>query len=69
MNTASEQWWEKKLNIRTCGKIDHFIEEACNPYEPTDTDAGWGVRLSFSARGQDAGRQELSSTGICMRER
>lgn len=36
MNTASEQWREKKLNIRTCGKIDHFIEEACNPYEPTD---------------------------------
>ena len=36
MNTASEQWWEKKLNIRTGGKIDHFIEEACNPYEPTD---------------------------------
>ena len=32
----SEQWWEKKLNIRTAGKVDHFIEEACNPYEPTD---------------------------------
>lgn len=36
MNSGSEQWWEKKLNIRTGGKIDHFIEEACNPYEPTD---------------------------------
>ena len=36
MNSMSEQWWEKKLNIRTAGKVDHFIEEACNPYEPTD---------------------------------
>ena len=35
MNSMSEQWWEKKLNIRTAGKVDHFIEEACNPYEPT----------------------------------
>ena len=36
MDSMSEQWWEKKLNIRTAGKVDHFIEEACNPYEPTD---------------------------------
>ena len=36
MNSMSEQWWEKKLNIRTSGEVDHFIEEACNPYEPTD---------------------------------
>ena len=48
MNSMSEQWWEKKLNIRTAGKTDHFIEEACNPYEPTDycilealTDSGY----------------------------
>ena len=36
MSAGSEQWWEKKLNIRTSGRIDHFLEEACNPYEPTD---------------------------------
>ena len=36
MDSMSEQWWEKKLNIRTAGKVDHYIEEACNPYEPTD---------------------------------
>lgn len=36
MSAMSEQWWEKKLNIKTSGKIDHFIEEACNLYEPTD---------------------------------
>lgn len=36
MSFTSEQWWEKKLNIRTRGKIDHFIAEDCNPYEPTD---------------------------------
>lgn len=36
MHAANEQWWEKKLNIKTGGKVDHFIEEACNPYEPTD---------------------------------
>ena len=36
MNSMSEQWWEKKLHIKTAGKTDHFIEEACNPYEPTD---------------------------------
>ncbi len=28
MDSMSEQWWEKKLNIRTAGKVDHFIEEA-----------------------------------------
>ena len=37
MDSMSEQWWEKKLNIRTAGKVDHFIEEACNPYEPTES--------------------------------
>ena len=36
MSITSEQWWEKKLNIRTSGKIDHFVSQACNPYEPTD---------------------------------
>ena len=36
MSFTSEQWWEKKLNIRTRGKIDHFIADDCNPYEPTD---------------------------------
>ena len=36
MSFTSEHWWEKKLNIRTSGKIDHFIAESCNPYEPTD---------------------------------
>ena len=36
MSSMSEQWWEKKLNIKTSGKSDRFIEEACNPYEPTD---------------------------------
>lgn len=36
MNSMQEQWWEKKLNIRTSGEVDHFIEESCNPYEPTD---------------------------------
>ena len=30
MDSMSEQWWEKKLNIRTAGKVDHFIEEAWN---------------------------------------
>ena len=36
MSFTSEQWWEKKLNIRTKGKIDHYIAQDCNPYEPTD---------------------------------
>ena len=36
MNSMQEQWWEKKLNIRTSGEVDHFIEESCNPYDPTD---------------------------------
>ena len=36
MVSSSERWWEKKLNIRTSGKIDHFIEWSCNVYEPTD---------------------------------
>lgn len=36
MSFTSEHWWEKKLNIRTRGKIDHFIAQDCNPYEPTD---------------------------------
>lgn len=36
MNSRAENWWEKKLNIRTAGKIDHFVEDGCNPYEPTD---------------------------------
>lgn len=36
MSGASEQWWEKKLNIKTSGKIDHFYEMDCNYYEPTD---------------------------------
>ena len=36
MSGASEQWWEKKLNIKTSGTIDHFFEMDCNYYEPTD---------------------------------
>ena len=36
MSGASEQWWEKKLNIKTSGMIDHFFEMDCNYYEPTD---------------------------------
>ncbi|HAB93727.1 MAG TPA: SAM-dependent methyltransferase [Lachnospiraceae bacterium] len=36
MISSSESWWEKKLNIRTSGKIDHFKEITCNIYEPTD---------------------------------
>lgn len=36
MNSNPEQWWEKKLNIKTSGMIDHYFEMACNPYEPTD---------------------------------
>ncbi len=34
--SASEQWWERKLNIKTSGMIDHFFEMDCNYYEPTD---------------------------------
>ncbi len=36
MSAMSEEWWEKKLNIKTAGKIDHFYEMDCNYYEPTD---------------------------------
>ena len=36
MSGTSEQWWEKKLNIKTSGMIDHFFEMDCNYYEPTD---------------------------------
>lgn len=36
MGQKTEQWWEKKLGIETSPHIDHFIEESCNPYEPTD---------------------------------
>lgn len=36
MSQKTEKWWEKKLGIETGSHIDHFIEEYCNPYEPTD---------------------------------
>ncbi len=36
MRQKSEEWWEKKLGIRTSEKTDRFLQEACNPYEPTD---------------------------------
>lgn len=36
MRQNTEQWWEKKLGVDTSAHIDRFIEEACNPYEPTD---------------------------------
>ena len=36
MGQKTDQWWEKKLGIETSLHIDHFIEESCNPYEPTD---------------------------------
>ncbi len=36
MNQRSEKWWEKKLGVSTSGKTDNYIEESCNPYEPTE---------------------------------
>ena len=36
MRQNTERWWEKKLGVDTSAHIDRFIEEACNPYEPTD---------------------------------
>ena len=36
MSQKTEQWWEKKLGIETGCYRDRFLEEACNPYEPTD---------------------------------
>ena len=36
MNQRSERWWEKKLGVSTSGKTDNFIDESCNPYEPTE---------------------------------
>ena len=74
MDSMSEQWWEKKLNIRTAGKVDHFIEEALQttafwkPLRTADTylltamfsitGAGKGAQRSFSVSGQAAARQE-----------
>ncbi len=36
MDQRAEKWWEKKLGVSTSGKTDNFIEESCNPYEPTE---------------------------------
>ena len=36
MSQNTEHWWEKKLGVETSAHIDRFIEEACNPHEPTD---------------------------------
>ena len=36
MNQRSEKWWEKKLGVSRSGKTDNYIEESCNPYEPTE---------------------------------
>ena len=36
MDQRAEKWWEKKLGVSTSGKTDNFMEESCNPYEPTE---------------------------------
>ena len=36
MSQKTDQWWEKKLGIETGPVADRFIDDSCNPYEPTD---------------------------------